>query len=80
MTQRALAELINVHVIQVRRYENGASQPTLDPVRRLAVALQVSADVLIFGKDERGPDGLGGFNFVIEEWPVLLFLHRFEFA
>ena len=27
------------------------------PVRRLAVALQVSADVSIFGADERGPDG-----------------------
>jgi hypothetical protein len=35
----------------------GASQPTLDVIRRLAVALQVSADVLIFGADERGPDG-----------------------
>ena len=46
-----------VHVIQVRRYESGASQPTLDVIRRLAVALQVSADVLIFGADERGPDG-----------------------
>jgi transcriptional regulator with XRE-family HTH domain len=44
-------------VIQVRRYESGASQPTLDVIRRLAVALQVSADVLIFGADERGPDG-----------------------
>ena len=57
MTQQALAELINLHVIQVRRYESGASQPTLDVIRRLAVALQVSADVLIFGADERGPDG-----------------------
>lgn len=56
-TQQALAELINLHVIQVRRYESGASQPTLDVIRRLAVALQVSADVLIFGADERGPDG-----------------------
>ena len=46
-----------LHVIQVRRYESGASQPTLDVIRRLAVALQVSADVLIFGADERGPDG-----------------------
>ena len=43
-------------MIQVRRYESGASQPTLDVIRRL-VALQVSADVLIFGADERGPDG-----------------------
>ncbi len=57
LTQQALAELINVHVIQVRRYEADASQPTLDVIRRLAVALQVSADVLIFGADERGPDG-----------------------
>ena len=57
LTQQALAELINLHVIQVRRYESGASQPTLDVIRRLAVALQVSADVLIFGVDERGPDG-----------------------
>ena len=50
-------EVKNVHVIQVRRYEGDASQPTLDVIRRLAVALQVSADVLIFGADERGPDG-----------------------
>ena len=57
MTQQALAELTNAHVIQVRRYEADASQPTLDVIRRLAVALQVSADVLIFGADGRGPDG-----------------------
>lgn len=57
LTQQALAELINLHVIQIRRYESGVSQPTLDVIRRLAVALQVSADVLIFGADERGPDG-----------------------
>lgn len=31
--------------------------PPLDVIRRLAVALQVSADMLIFGADERGPDG-----------------------
>src|SRR5688500_7958950 len=56
-TQQAQAELIKRHLIQVRRYESGASQPTLDVIRRLTVALQVSADVLIFGADERGPDG-----------------------
>src|SRR5690606_15400448 len=36
--------------------ESGASQPTLDVLRRLAVSLSVSADVLLFDKDERGPD------------------------
>lgn len=42
--------------MQIHRYEAGASQPTLDVIRRLAVALSVSADELVFGKDARGPD------------------------
>ena len=56
LTQQALAERIEVHVVQLRRYEAGASQPTLDVIRKLATALSVSADLLLFGKDERGPD------------------------
>ena len=56
MTQYALAEEAKVNVSQIRRYEGGTSQPTLDVLRRLAVALSVSADVLLFDKDERGPD------------------------
>lgn len=56
LTQRQLSEQIEVHLTQVQRYENGSSQPTLDVLRRLAVALSVSADVLLFDTDERGPD------------------------
>ncbi len=56
LTQQALAERVGVHVVQLRRYEAGASQPTLDVIRGLATALSVSADLLLFGKDERGPD------------------------
>jgi len=56
LTQQALAERVSVHVTQINRYEMGDSQPTLDVIRRLALALAVSADELIFGKDERGPD------------------------
>ena len=56
LTQNALADLAGVHVAQIRRYEGGDSQPTLDVVRKLAVALSVSADMLVFDKDERGPD------------------------
>ena len=56
LTQRQLGELIDVHLTQVQRYENGSSQPTLDVLRRLAVVLGVSADVLLFDTDERGPD------------------------
>jgi transcriptional regulator with XRE-family HTH domain len=51
-----LAERVGVHVVQLRRYEGGTSQPTLDVIRRLATALSVSADLLLFGKNERGPD------------------------
>ena len=56
LTQPQLAEKIGVHVAQVRRYEAGTSQPTLDVIRAIAVALGISADELLFAKDERGPD------------------------
>ena len=55
LTQQALADKVGIHVLQIRRYEGGTSQPTLDVVRRLAVALSVSADELVFEKNERGP-------------------------
>jgi transcriptional regulator with XRE-family HTH domain len=53
LTQPALADQIDLHVSQLRRYEAGTSQPTLDVLRRLALALNVSADVLIFDETER---------------------------
>jgi transcriptional regulator with XRE-family HTH domain len=56
LTQAQLAERIGMHVVQLRRYEAGTSQPTLDVIRKLATALQVSADMLLFGQDARGPD------------------------
>jgi len=56
LTQAVLADRIAIHVSQLRRYEAGDSQPTLDVLRRLALALSVSADALVFGEDERGPD------------------------
>lgn len=56
LTQKVLAEQVGVHITQIQRYENGSIQPTLDVLRRLAVALSVSADVLVFDRDERGPD------------------------
>lgn len=55
-TQQQLADEVGVRVLQIRRYESGASQPTLDAIRRLALALGVTTDELIFDKDERGPD------------------------
>lgn len=56
MTQQALSDLVGVHVTQIRRYEAGTSQPTLEVLRALAVGLSVSTDALVFNEDERGPD------------------------
>jgi transcriptional regulator with XRE-family HTH domain len=55
LTQQQLAERSGAHVTQVRRYEAGTSQPTLDALRALTRALNVSADSLLFDDDERGP-------------------------
>ncbi len=54
-TQQMLADQAGVKVLQIRRYENGSSQPTLEVIKNLAIALGVTADTLIFDEDERGP-------------------------
>ena len=59
LSQPELADRVGVHVSQVRRYEAGSSQPTLEVLRKMAKALGVSADVLLFDEDERGPQDPG---------------------
>lgn len=56
LTQRQLAKKVGIHVIQISRYENGTSQPTLEVLRKMAIALHVSADALVFDAHERDPD------------------------
>lgn len=56
LTQQALADRVGIHVSNIRRYEAGTSQPTLDVLRNVALALATSADSLLFDEDERGPD------------------------
>lgn len=55
LTQKALAEKAGTHLTQVQRYESGETQPTLDALRKLTLALNVSADRLVFDQDERAP-------------------------
>jgi transcriptional regulator with XRE-family HTH domain len=56
LTQQGLADLATVHLTQIQRYEAGSAQPTLDAIKRLAVALAASTDWLLFEENERGPD------------------------
>ena len=56
LTQQAPAELVEMHISQVRRCKSGQSQPTLDVNRKLARALSVNKDMLLFAQNERGPE------------------------
>lgn len=55
LTQQMMADKIGIHVSQLKKYEAGSSQPTLEVFRKITVALNVSADVLLFDEHERGP-------------------------
>lgn len=55
LTQKGLADAIGVHLSQIRRYEAGTSQPTLEVLKRLAQALTVTIDYLAFGDTGRDP-------------------------
>ena len=64
LVNRELSKLLLMGSLQNKRkkrtpgtvFQTGASQPTLDVIKRLAVALGVTADELIFDDNERGPD------------------------
>ena len=55
LTQQALADNIELHVNQIKRYEAGTAQPTLDTLVKLSKALQTTLDDLVFGDDQRSP-------------------------
>ena len=56
MTQQQMADAIGIHVSQIKRYESGDTQPSLEVLRKVALALNISADLLLFDQQERGPD------------------------
>jgi transcriptional regulator with XRE-family HTH domain len=55
ITQQSLSDATGVHVSQLRRYEAGKSEPTLEILRKLARGLGVPGDALLFDQAERGP-------------------------
>ncbi|MFB9126575.1 XRE family transcriptional regulator [Paraburkholderia dipogonis] len=56
LTQQALAEAIGLHITQVKRYEAGTSQPSLEAIKKIARTLRVTTDSLIFEEDELQTD------------------------
>jgi transcriptional regulator with XRE-family HTH domain len=55
LSQQALADTIGLHSTQIKRYEAGTNQPSLEALKKMAVALGVSTDFLLFDDTERGP-------------------------
>lgn len=56
LTQQALANALGLHITQVKRYEAGTSQPSLEALRKIAQTLRVTTDSLIFEPGELDPD------------------------
>jgi transcriptional regulator with XRE-family HTH domain len=56
LSQQALADAVGLHVTQIKRYEAGATQPSLEALKKIAITLGVSTDFLLFEEAERGPD------------------------
>jgi hypothetical protein len=52
------SEPVGIHVSQLRRYEAGSSSPTLDVLRKLAIALSVSSDTLVFDAERDSDEEL----------------------
>jgi transcriptional regulator with XRE-family HTH domain len=55
LTQQELADAAQLHVNQIKRYEAGTAQPTLDALVRLAQSLHLSLDDLVFDEHDREP-------------------------
>ena len=55
LTQQQLAELAGLHVNQIRRYEAGAAQPSLEGLKKIALVMHVKLDDLVFEPGDRVP-------------------------
>jgi transcriptional regulator with XRE-family HTH domain len=77
-TQQQMADKIGMHVSQLKRYEAGAPQPTIDVFWRIALALNVSADMRLFEPDERGPDERLKLQFEAVETMIADVLHMHD--
>ena len=71
LTQAQLAEMTGIHPVSIRKYEIGIMEPQLEQIQRIALALNVNANVLI-GFDSM-PMKIETIGDVLS---VLMMLHR----
>lgn len=53
ISQGELAKMIAVHATHISRYERNLTSPTIDVAKKIADALEVTTDALIYGSDEQ---------------------------
>jgi transcriptional regulator with XRE-family HTH domain len=53
ISQGDLAKLIDVHASHISRYERNLTSPTIEVAKKIANALEVSTDTLVYGSDEQ---------------------------
>jgi transcriptional regulator with XRE-family HTH domain len=56
LTQQSLSDASGIHVQQIKRYEAGKAKPTAEALKKLALALHVTSNTLLFEEGEREPD------------------------
>lgn len=52
ISQDELAKKISIHPVQFSRYERGQSAPSIEVVQKIADALEVSIDQLVYGDQD----------------------------
>lgn len=55
LTQQQMADTVGIHITQVKRYESGEAQPSLEVLKKVSMAFNVSTDWLVFEENERVP-------------------------
>ncbi len=63
LTQQKMADTIGIHVNSLKKYEAGQAQPSLDVLKKIALALNISSDSLLFEEHERGPSDALALQF-----------------
>lgn len=53
LSQQALADATGIHVTQIKRYEGGSAQPSMEALKKIAIALDCATDALVFDASER---------------------------
>jgi len=64
LTQPQMADLLGIHVNSLKKYETKQTRPSIDVLKKMATALHVTTDSLLFEEHEREPKG--GFALQLE--------------